>query len=382
MRLKRFVSFQLLVLVGGSMFWLLSCDGTNPPTGESVIFPAPSDPSPANYSTDQNIMVNLCWSECSIDDATMQYLVSMGTDDEPLHFIALTHNNNFAPAPLEPNTRYYWRIEARNESGLTRKSPVWSFTTGNRWMYPLLMGAEWEYEFRVEYENFQPESLAHVIDQPPIDTLSVYIMGVEVVPNGNNVWALVQYSSFYDESSISYFENRPDGLYYLGTEGYAIQAIPHKPIADGGSKVAAEMPRSTACLIDLLVADNAASLPQRSLAYPLEVGARWKVIDADGSDAGWTIAKEVDAKHPIATNYGYIDAYRISRYWDKDGDGDWDDDIDWVDYVGREGLLGRAAIYHDIAVVDYTTPDPTTAGTFDIRERLRLIYCNLIGEVY
>ena len=40
-------------------------------------------------------------------------------------------NYSYSLAGLEPNTKYYWKVSAKNEGGESGWSPVWSFTTGN-----------------------------------------------------------------------------------------------------------------------------------------------------------------------------------------------------------------------------------------------------------
>jgi hypothetical protein len=311
------------------------------------------------------------------------YTLYLGTGDSDLGLVGITEGTWWPVSDLQPKTTYYWRVEACDTAGLCRKSPVWVFTTGDHWMYPLESGRFWVYERRLEYSNFHPEELGNLIDPFPVETLTVRSVSIEtyeggVVPDNSGIVALQQTSSLYDCTSVSFFQNRGDGLYYLGTDGAGCgsMAIPHKLIADvSGSHIGPDIALAGACPAGATGIQNPMSTEQHSLSYPLEVGSFWIVAGPDQLDAPWTIAKRVTSFTTIYSYaLGYPECYQILRYWDKDGDGEWDSDIVMWDYIAQEGLALRVAFYYDIGVTEYYTDDPSiVGGTVDLTEYVHLI---------
>jgi hypothetical protein len=95
---------------------------------------SPRTPFPETGSKNQSLTVILQW-ECSDPDAgdTLYYDVYIGT--QTLHHIDLhiisgnQSENSFSVTDLSPQTKYYWKIVARDSSGYETAGPQWSFTT-------------------------------------------------------------------------------------------------------------------------------------------------------------------------------------------------------------------------------------------------------------
>jgi hypothetical protein len=103
----------------------------------------PTGPAPANAAA--NVCTNpvLSWSG---DGTATSYDVYFGNDSTPDsgELRGNQTNTQFRPGRLGPNTTYYWRVDAKNQSGTTT-GDVWSFTTGSKpcmqtmpWMLMLL----------------------------------------------------------------------------------------------------------------------------------------------------------------------------------------------------------------------------------------------------
>jgi len=60
-------------------------------------------------------------------DLASSYDVYLGEDPDP-PYVENTPDTFWHPASLEPDRFYYWRVDSRNESGVTR-GPVWRFST-------------------------------------------------------------------------------------------------------------------------------------------------------------------------------------------------------------------------------------------------------------
>jgi formylglycine-generating enzyme required for sulfatase activity len=93
----------------------------------------PSTPSPANGVTDQRLKLLLTWTGRDPDSSSLTYDVYLEADDDTPDLL-VCHTMPSASCEqdnLLPDTQYFWQVVARDGSGDTTASPVWSFTTGN-----------------------------------------------------------------------------------------------------------------------------------------------------------------------------------------------------------------------------------------------------------
>ncbi|MBN1313917.1 MAG: hypothetical protein JXA42_00545, partial [Anaerolineales bacterium] len=91
----------------------------------------PSNPSPADGSIDQSLNVNLGWSSGDLNGDSVTYDVYLETDDSTPDVLVSNDQTgpDYDPAPLSPNTHYYWRIVVKDEHGATTSGPIWDFVT-------------------------------------------------------------------------------------------------------------------------------------------------------------------------------------------------------------------------------------------------------------
>jgi len=93
----------------------------------------PSDPYPPDGAINVGTNIKLNWSDCSDPEKKkVVYDVYLGDDEEldenDLIATDLTESE-FMIHNLKEDTRYYWRVVAKSESGLKRSSKIWSFYT-------------------------------------------------------------------------------------------------------------------------------------------------------------------------------------------------------------------------------------------------------------
>ena len=81
---------------------------------------------PANKATDVSIDTELRWS--AVPHAT-SYVIYWGRLWVEFYLRAETTETTYDPGPLEYDTTYLWRVDAKNESGVTRPARRWEFTT-------------------------------------------------------------------------------------------------------------------------------------------------------------------------------------------------------------------------------------------------------------
>lgn len=103
--------------------WTFSTRDTNSPP---VIVGAPI---PANGATGVYLSASLVWGAADIDGDPLVFDIYFGTSPDPPLLAANHPNTSYAPAGLQFDTLYYWRIVARDPPGHETSSPVWSFTT-------------------------------------------------------------------------------------------------------------------------------------------------------------------------------------------------------------------------------------------------------------
>jgi regulation of enolase protein 1 (concanavalin A-like superfamily) len=84
----------------------------------------PSSPTPAGSATGVAMTTSLTWSAVG----ATSYDVSFGTTNPPPQVATGLTTPSYRPASMSGNTKYYWRVVARNAAGTTTGS-MWSFTT-------------------------------------------------------------------------------------------------------------------------------------------------------------------------------------------------------------------------------------------------------------
>jgi len=92
----------------------------------------PSSPSPYNGATKVSINKQLSWACTDPDDDEMNYDVYFGTTSPPPQVTSHQTTKTYTPSTMQYETKYYWKVVARDTAGLTNESDIWSFTTGSK----------------------------------------------------------------------------------------------------------------------------------------------------------------------------------------------------------------------------------------------------------
>ncbi|MEM0493017.1 MAG: PKD domain-containing protein [Candidatus Thermoplasmatota archaeon] len=109
--------------VGSIALYFLDLYYTNEPPG------TPSNPYPSDDANNVNINTDLGWACVDPDGDPLTYEVYFGATNPPPIASMCQSSNTYDPGLLEYNTRYYWRVVARDPFGLTTFGPIWSFNT-------------------------------------------------------------------------------------------------------------------------------------------------------------------------------------------------------------------------------------------------------------
>ncbi|RKY83481.1 hypothetical protein DRQ09_10000 [candidate division KSB1 bacterium] len=90
----------------------------------------PYEPIPADGSTDQPVNLTLSWKCYDPEDDLIKYDVYFGTDTSVLELIAENNPDTFCVLDsLENETKYYWKVNAKDLYGMQVLGPIWSFIT-------------------------------------------------------------------------------------------------------------------------------------------------------------------------------------------------------------------------------------------------------------
>lgn len=103
--------------------WLIKFQGNNSPPNQ------PSNPSPANNSVDENIVLTLQWTGGDPNNDPVTYDVYFGTTPNPPIVSENLSETSYNPGTLTYNTTYYWKIRATDVYGATTEGSLWSFST-------------------------------------------------------------------------------------------------------------------------------------------------------------------------------------------------------------------------------------------------------------
>jgi hypothetical protein len=91
----------------------------------------PSNPSPPDDSTDQNINIDLSWTGGDPDGDPVSYNVYFEAGDSSPDILVSSEQSltTYNPGTLDYDIHYYWQIIAKDEHGASTDGPIWDFWT-------------------------------------------------------------------------------------------------------------------------------------------------------------------------------------------------------------------------------------------------------------
>jgi hypothetical protein len=89
----------------------------------------PSNPNPANQSTNISINTDLSWAGGDPDSDPVTYDVFFGVSSSPPKVMSNQSDLTYDPGTMGYSTIYYWKIVAWDNHGASAESPLWHFTT-------------------------------------------------------------------------------------------------------------------------------------------------------------------------------------------------------------------------------------------------------------
>ena len=113
------------------LIFSLNCHRLAPLEPQNLSSLAPKNLFPANDTTDIPINVNFVWSGSNSgknDSVSYDFYLSAAQPEPDLITSGIT-DTCFYFNSLNYNTKYYWKVVARDQNGKSKASPVWSFVT-------------------------------------------------------------------------------------------------------------------------------------------------------------------------------------------------------------------------------------------------------------
>jgi len=235
--------------------------------------------------------------------------------------------------------------------------------------FPLEIGRSWDY-----VRTFTVES-SDTLDAVPADTATAYcteeIVRLDTLSMRTDAYVLREVGIEDSATSWdleSYYRSERDGLYLLAYEPGAtlVNPRPHgRPRFLFKGMTFASVREITSYVTGAV--EHAGGRPDtlyyedppvRTLRYPLRVGASWNFRQPGQP---WRIDKEVTGTREVDVPAGAFDCLVVEWFIDIGDDGQWDDDIEFIDYFAPEGLIRRRLVFSDMIAVD---PEGDTLGVF------------------
>ena len=90
----------------------------------------PSNPNPANGATGVDINADIYWTGGDPNPGdTVTYDIYFGTSSNPPMVASGITATTYDPGTMNYNTKYYWKIVAKDNHGAMTTGPIWHFTT-------------------------------------------------------------------------------------------------------------------------------------------------------------------------------------------------------------------------------------------------------------
>ncbi|PNX50384.1 MAG: hypothetical protein BV456_06870 [Thermoplasmata archaeon M8B2D] len=120
------IAYGGLLLGDRDVTWVTTMEWENHPPN------IPNNPNPSQGSTNIDQNAELSWS-CSDPDFrdTLTYDIYFGTSSNPPLINSDYTNTSYNPGIMGYNTKYYWKIIAKDKQGNSAVGPIWDFTTSD-----------------------------------------------------------------------------------------------------------------------------------------------------------------------------------------------------------------------------------------------------------
>jgi hypothetical protein len=252
--------------------------------------------------------------------------------------------------------------------------------------YPLKVGHTWEYVRESSTFNFRSHA-ADIIrsDTTTFSNVVMKIVGIDTLRD--SIHTFVFYEQLTDmenrtSRSWSYYHGQDDGLYLVAYKdpGHVIPKSLAKKRFSFKGRYFSEIWEITSAVEKGILSGNQRldSLyyedpPLKSLHYPLKTGSQW--IYREGQDS-WKIETKVLGKEKVQVPAGEFICYKLQWLFDMNADEEWDDDIEFFDFVCPRGLIRREILLTDVGWLQVDSPHEPMA-LVDMKDEFQLLDVHL-----
>jgi len=257
--------------------------------------------------------------------------------------------------------------------------------TNKPFTFPLKVGNRWEYSGELKYFNFNPDTMAVAFgDTLYKSTIVQEIVRTETLLDSIDTYVFHDTNTYEDYGvfeSNAYYHEKKTGLYRIAydrggklnlkpvvNEKFYFKGRCFSSVAEITAWLQCALPRMK-IVSDSLIYEY---FTRHCLKYPLEVGSQWIYLNKP-----WGIDKRVEGKEKVIVPAGTFTCYKIRRLYDIDGDEEWDEDIESIEYICSKGLVKRyflmkGIVHSSIFYKNVSTTYPDTLYTFDSSEEYLL----------
>jgi hypothetical protein len=252
---------------------------------------------------------------------------------------------------------------------------------GEDFTYPLKVGHTWEYIRESSTFNFRSHT-ADIIrsDTTIFSDVIMEIVGVDTLRDSISTYVFYEQLTDMENRtsrSWSYYSNQDDGLYLVAYKdpGHVIpKSLVKKRFYFKGRhfseiwEAAFLVQKGFLSCYQRLDSLYHEDPPLKSLHYPLKTGLQW--VYTEGEDS-WRIEKKVLRKEQVQVPAGQFICYKLQWLFDMNADGEWEDDIEFFDFVCPQGLIRREILFKDVGWFQGTSPHEPMA-LVDIKDEFKL----------
>ena len=245
--------------------------------------------------------------------------------------------------------------------------------------YPLQLGNLWEYDREFRSLNYRTPGGDTVAGDTTVyrSHSTVEIVRVDALVPLTNAFVLSEIAVGSDNSIFTgeaYYFNHTDGLYLYAHKGFT-SAAPKVPSQrrilfkgfyfNSAREVINFIERRafSSAPFDSLIYEKK---PLKVYPYPIWIDLQWNYRPANDP---WRVDKRVTGKQSVSVPAGEFECYRIQWLIDLDDDGEWDEDIEFFDYVSSSGLTQQTLLVRDMM---WTDAGGWPLGMFDAMDEYKL----------
>ena len=238
--------------------------------------------------------------------------------------------------------------------------------------FPLAVGDNWEYNksFTIDYDSlaefngfndttfYSSINIDVISNEIIFDSINVYNFKTSTIENGNT-WIDNEYLNNYNDSLLSYGYSKTSkkiiGRNFLGKNSIIFRNKKFTSL-----KEVVNYTKTNISVSQPIKEDSILYHPSKVYVYPFEEGKEWLYRSVDE----FTIHKRVISSESFLTEAGKFNCWKIKYQYN-----DSFDDIDFYDYISKDGLIKQ---YLEIKNMNIVDPSGINIGTCNYIEKQEL----------